>query len=133
LQLIVSVRDHERQVTLKGKRKSAIYIGALINVFQPLRGGCPHEIHGMVEVQDVAVRRKRSIGNQRFYAIENVLRSAHLIPTKSRAEVEDRSGVVFYINNYVDWEQYNTLYADFVKTGRRLADRWYKKLKQPPI
>jgi hypothetical protein len=64
--------------------------------------------------------------------MENVLRSAHLIPTKSRTEVED-GRVVFYVNNYVDWEQYNTLYdADFVKTGRRLADRWYKKLKMPP-
>ena len=29
-----------------------------------------------------------------------------------------------------DFVQYNTLYdADFVETGRRLADRWYKKLK----
>jgi Plavaka transposase len=134
LQLIVSVRDHERQVNLKGKCKSAVYTGALIDIFQPLRGGCPHEIHGMVEVQqDVAVRRKRNIGNQRFYAMENILRSAHLIPTKSRTEVEDGSHVVFYVNNYVDWEQYNTLYdADFEKTGRRLADRWYKKLKMPP-
>ena len=73
------------------------------------------------------------MGNQRFYVMENVLRTgAHLIPTKSRTEVED-GRVVFYVNNYVDWEQYNTLYdADFVKTGRRLADRWYKKLKMTP-
>jgi hypothetical protein len=48
LQLIVSVRDHERQINSKGKRKSAVYTGALIDI---LRGGCPHEIHGMVEVQ----------------------------------------------------------------------------------
>ena len=40
--------------------------------------------------------------------MKNVLRSAHLVPTKSRTEVEDGSRVVFYVNNYVDWEQYNT-------------------------
>ena len=61
-----------------------------------------------------------------------VLRSAHLVPTKSRTEVEDGSRVVFYVNNFVDWEQYNTHDADFAETGRRLADRWYKKLKMPP-
>ena len=39
----------------------------------------------------------------------------------------------FYINNYIDWEQYNTLYdAEFINTKRRLADSWYKKLKKPP-
>ena len=63
--------------------------------------------------------------DQRFYAVENVIRSAHLVPTKSRTEVEDGSDVVFYINNYVGWEQYNTYDADFAETGRRLADRWY--------
>ncbi|KAN0072718.1 hypothetical protein V8E54_008832 [Elaphomyces granulatus] len=47
---------------------------------------------------------------------------------------KSRMGVALYfmltINNYVDWEQYNT--SDFAETGRRLADRWYKKLKMPP-
>jgi hypothetical protein len=33
--------------------------------------------------------------------MENVLRSVHLAPTKSRTEVEDGSRVVFYINNYL--------------------------------
>ena len=37
--------------------------------------------------------------DQRFYAMKNVLRSAHLVPTKSRTEVEDGSRVVFYVNN----------------------------------
>jgi hypothetical protein len=81
----------------------------------------------MVEVQryqDVAVRRKRNIGTQRFYSLESVLRSARLVPAKPRAEVENGSREVFYVNNYIDWEQYNTLYdADFAETGRRLADR----------
>jgi hypothetical protein len=35
---------------------------------------------------------------------------------------KSRMGVsrdVFYVDNYVDWEQYNTLYdADFAETGR---------------
>jgi hypothetical protein len=43
--------------------------------------------------QIVAVRMKRNIGNQRFYATENVFRSAHLVPTKSRTEAE---GVALY-------------------------------------
>jgi hypothetical protein len=132
LQLIVSIRDHERRNSCRNE--PAIYTGTLVEIFQPLRGGLPHEIHGMVEVQryrGMAPVEKRNLGSQRFYAMENILRSAHLIPASSDSDVKNKNREVFFINNYIDWEQYNTLYdSDFKKTGKRLADNWYKKLKK---
>jgi hypothetical protein len=79
--------------------------------------------------QDVAVRRKRNLGNQRFYAMENVLRTVLIWFQQNHAQ-KSRMGVAMCFNmlttNYINWEQYNTLYdADFAETGR-LADRLYK-------
>jgi hypothetical protein len=93
---------------MKIKYISAVYRRS--NRHFPVFAGKLHEIHGIVEVQryqDVAVRRKRNIVNQRFYAMENVLRSAHwhLVPTKSRNEAENGSRIVFYVNNYVSTTQ----------------------------
>ena len=128
-ELIVSIHDHEHRNSHGAG--TAIYTGALIEIFQPLRGGRPHEIHGMVEVQRnrdrAATMRKR---NPCFYAMENIIRSAHLIPAGMPSDVGRQNHEVFFINNYIDWEQYNTLYdPDFMRTGKRLADYWYKKLK----
>ena len=61
----------------------------------------------------------QSEGREILETNENVLPSLCSSPAKSRAEVEDGSRDVFYVDNYIDWEQYNTLCgADFAETGR---------------
>ena len=48
--------------------------------------------------------------------MSTILRSAHIIPT-------DNTGI-YYVNNYVDWDQYNTIFdPDFLTNGIRDADR----------
>jgi hypothetical protein len=67
--------------------------------------------------------RKRNLGCRRFYALENIVRSAHVIPTGGEHET-------FYINNYIDWDQYNTLYdPDFIRNRDRLAKKLGKGLQ----
>jgi hypothetical protein len=67
-----------------------------------------------------ACEKKRNLGSQRFYAMENILRSAYLVPAVIPS---DESYEAFFVNNYIDWEQFNTLYdPDFKRTGKRLAD-----------
>ena len=51
LQLIVSIQDHTRRIASQNyeeKVKYPVYVGALIDILQPVQGGRPHEIHGMV-------------------------------------------------------------------------------------
>ena len=43
--------------------------------------------------------------------MENVLRSAHLVPTKSRIEAKDGSRVVFYVVFYVNAHVSTTHYT----------------------
>lgn len=117
---------------------SAAYCGAFVEVLRP-RSKLPHEIHGMYEVEldddplvsEPNARRPRTIGNRRFYNLNNILRGAHVVP----AFLEENEGLadagrtgrkkkIYYINNYIDWDQYSTLYdPDFLKKGKRLADK----------
>jgi len=138
LQLIISVQDPERSRMIAdddgiSRKKSAVYTGALLDRLQVLNSGQPHEIHGMVEARRCPCRRtlsetcwsssrKRNLGCRSFYPLENVIRSAHVIPTSAEHES-------FYVNNYIDWDQYNTLYdPNFLQNGKRLAKQLARQL-----
>jgi hypothetical protein len=138
LQLIISVQDHERSRMIADddgipRKKSAVYTGALLDRLQVLNSGRPHEIHGMVEARRCPCRRtlsetcwsssrKRNLGCRSFYLLESVIRSAHVIPTSAEHES-------FYVNNYIDWDQYNTLYdPNFLQNGKRLAKQLARQL-----
>jgi hypothetical protein len=59
-----------------------------------------------------------------MYSLENVIRSVHVIPTSAEHES-------FYVNNYIDWDHYNTLYdPDFLRNGnlKRLAKQLARQL-----
>jgi hypothetical protein len=137
LLLIISIQDPERSRLITddngvSRRKPAVYTGALVDRLQVLNGGRPHEIHGMVEAQRCPCRctpseecwssRKRNLGCRCFYVLENVVRSAHIIPTSAEHES-------FYVNNYIDWDQYNTLYdPEFLQNGKRLTKKLARQL-----
>jgi hypothetical protein len=68
--------------------------------------GNPHPVHGMIEVTPPLVpttMRPHKLKGRWFYSLNELLRSAHLIPTTTGS---------FYINNYIDWDQYQVLYED---------------------
>ena len=73
----------------------------------------------MVEVEDwpqVRTQNPRNIGHRYFFDMSTILRSAHIIPTNNIG--------LYYINNYVDWDQYNTIFdPEFLTNGIRDADR----------
>ena len=98
------------------------YTGALIEVLRPINNGIPHEVHGMIELQKWTVhkaRNARKLGGLRFYSMSTILRSAHVVPA-------DKAGV-FYINNYIDWDQYNSVYdPDFLVSDYRVAEKFAK-------
>ena len=115
LRLVVTILDHERRDTAGRHLR---YTAALVDEMQLLNNGQPHKVHGMIEVEpslESQAKNPRKLGHRRFYEMSNVIRSAHVVPAgKGRS----------YINNYIDWDQYNTLYdVDFINNGMRVADR----------
>jgi hypothetical protein len=76
----------------------------------------------MVKVEDWHLSQAmnaRNLGPCWFYNMSTILCNAHIVPGTPGT---------YYINNYVDWDQYNTLYnPDFITLGIRDADAIYKK------
>ena len=122
LLLIVTVADPER-FTAKGK--PITYTGAFVELYKWRNRGQVHEIHGMVELDKwhaSTAENPRNLGAHRIIEVFLVLRSAHVVP-------RDQDRMVFYVNNYIDWDQFNQLYdADQFNKGIRNADAVARKL-----
>jgi hypothetical protein len=115
LQALITVFD------LQNKNKNGrytAYCGALIDIFRLKNKGEPHNIHGMVEIiapQAELLGKGRNLTYRRFYTLQTILRSAHIIPV-STASNESKE---YYVNNYIDWDQYQILYEDEWMTKQR--------------
>ena len=116
LQAIVTIIDHQRRDT---NGTAVQYTGVLIDILRFRYHGNVHSIHGMIEAEDWAQtssRKPRNIGYRCFFDMSMILRSAHVVPSGN--------GGTYYINNYVDWDQYNTIFdPEFLANGIREADQ----------
>ena len=123
LQLIVTVVDPKRQ---NDKNKALKYTEALIELFKWRNGGRVNDTHGMFEVKKWPVsssKHPRKLGPLRFYKIPTVISCAHLVPANALA-------TEFYVNNWVNWESYNTIYdPDFLDSNHRAAVKLAKSFK----
>jgi hypothetical protein len=79
----------------------------------------------MIEAEDwpqVSSRKPRNLGHHCFFDMSIILQSAHVIPSGNVG--------IYYINNYVDWDQYNTIFdPEFLENGVKEADRIAKQFQ----
>jgi hypothetical protein len=132
LLLLISVLDIQ---ATQERRDNTVYTGAFVDVYTLLQSGRLNPKHGMIEARrlDHSLRQFRStLGQRRFYRLELVVRSAHLVPVE-----DSMDGPTFYINPYIDWDQYATIYdPDFQAHNdrqRTLFARkhgWHKRLSK---
>ena len=127
LLVVLSVSDPTRR---DRKNKPTVYQGALVDILQARNGGRPHRIHGMIEVQTQSIgmsNRPYSLGPCKFVKLTAILRSLHVISSRGDQTQGNQSSEKLYLNNYSDWDIYNTLYdEDFLETGTRLANQYGK-------
>ena len=94
------------------KGKPVTYIGGLVELYNQKNRGQVCEIHGMVELEKMRTlitKNSRNLNAHQIIEISLVLRSAHMVS-------RDIDKVVFYVNNYIDWDQFNQLYdPDWIK------------------
>ena len=83
-----------------------MYTGALVEIYNWYSRGLVHKTYRMVELEKYLILRAEkslNLGGQRFYKISEVLGSVHIVP-------RDTKSTTFYLNNYIDWDQFNQLY-----------------------
>lgn len=120
LLLIISVIDEMKFIVSSSRKR---YIDALVDVYRSLNDDRPHDIHEMVEIEQRdsthAFTRRNARRARRFYELSIVLRNAHLISIDSNT---------FYVNNYVNWNQYNIIYDEkFLVKSVRVAEVYRKR------
>ena len=102
-----------------------MYTGAFVEIYNWRSRGLVHKTHGMVKLEKYSISRAEkplNLGGQRFYKISKVLQSAHVVP-------KDTEGNTFYLNNYIDWDQFNQLYdPEWQTKGTRSANAIVQKL-----
>ena len=85
------------------KGKPVTYIGAFVELYNSRNSRQVHEIHKIIELKKMralTVENPRNLGTHRIIEILLVLRSVHIVP-------RDQNKFVFYVNNYIDWDQFN--------------------------
>ena len=93
-----------KQFTLKGK--PVTYTRAFVELYNWKNHGQVHEIHKMIKLEKMralTVENLCNLGIHQMIEISLILHSVHVIP-------RDQNKFVFYINNYIDWDQFNQLY-----------------------
>ena len=108
------------------KNKPVTYTGAFVKLYNWKNGGQVQEIQGMIEFEKMralTAENPRNLGAHWIIEISSVLRSAHMVP-------RDHDKFVFYVNNYIDWDQFKQLYnPDWIEKGIRNADTVARKLR----
>lgn len=112
------------QFTLKSK--PVTYTEAFVKLYNWRNHRKVHEIHEMIELKKMyALTAKNSynLGVYRIIEILLVLYSTYIIP-------RDQARVMFDINNYIDWNQFNQLYdPNWMEKGIKNADTVVHKLR----
>lgn len=120
-QLIISIYDHKQ---LNDKSKCRVYIDALIALHRLKNNEKVNKIHEMFEVKSVSItmtKQSRELHNHCFFEMHDILRSAHIILIEREKH--------YYVNNFVDWNQYNTIYnSEFMTKDIRIADKFAKQI-----
>ncbi len=100
LLLTVIVADPER-FTLKGK--PVTYTRAFVEFYNKKNPGQVHKIHEMIKLEKIRTSIAENPCNldaHQIIEISSILHSTHVVPRSQKK-------VVFYVNNYINWDQFN--------------------------
>ena len=107
------------------KGKPITYTEAFVELYKWKNCGQVHEIHGMVELDKwhaLMAENPRNLGVHCIIEVSLVFRGIHVV-------CRDQDRMVFYVINYIDWDQFNQLCdADWFNKNIWNADAVTRKL-----
>ena len=109
LQIILSVKD---SFWIDDKNKSVEYTDTLIKLFQPLNKDHAHSVHEIIELCDwseLLFKNSQFIEDQQSHAMSTILWSIYVVSASVSETSTDKSHK-YYLNNFIDWDLYNSIY-----------------------
>ncbi|KAH6192564.1 hypothetical protein HBI15_244640 [Parastagonospora nodorum] len=89
------------------------YIGAFSEVLLFNNNGQIDNTTGMLSVRRRAwnaAPKRRTLQAFKFYDLSTIIRPVHLVP-RDLPDSTTRTTMSYYVNNYIDWDEYNRLYS----------------------
>ncbi len=124
VQIIIIVLNHQR---LNFKKWSQRYTETLFELKCWINREVTHSMHNMHEVKNFSLntfQNSRLLNSCRFYDLLHIIHNAHLVSA-------NQTRIRFYINNFIDWNQYNTVYdSNFMTSDKQIVDEWEKQKHQ---
>jgi hypothetical protein len=118
IQVILTIEDSKR---VTNQTKSNIYFKVLLNLMRSRNKDISNEIFDMIELQSWSkkvFKNSKKLDVKRFFDMSSILQNAHVISNKRNE---------YYVNNYIDWNTYNTAFDnDFLKKDK-IRINVYKK------
>ena len=106
LQLVLTVRD-EGMTGKLGCIQIHKYIRAWVKLLQWRQRKIVNCIHSMVKVKPwptSVTKNQRLLTKEKIFSLVHIIRRAYVLPATA-APIQYK-----FVNNYVDWDQFNTLY-----------------------
>ena len=125
--LFITVKDVECEPGPDGQVPR--YYGTILSMMRLRNKGRAHAIHGMIEFEDSPVPEHTAPktgrnGKIRCYDIQTVHRSVHAVPARL-----DDNNRLWYVNNFIDWDSYNTLFnSDWREENKREVKKVKRRL-----
>ena len=126
LQLVHMVKN-EGMAGEMGYNQIPKYTLALVKLLQWRQHEIVDPIHGMVEFEPLptfVAKNQRLLTGKRIFSLAHIIRGAYVVPATA-APIQ-----YWFVNNYIDWDQLNTLYdEDFEVKRTRAADKLAAQFK----
>jgi len=127
LQLILFIIDSLRQ---DNKSNELRHNDVLIELLKSCNEKTQHAVHEMIEIKHWSkdnVKNSRLLKASQFFHLHTILKSVHVISANnSRSELNKNK--FFYINNFNDWDSYNSIYEkNFLHKEMRVAEYYFKR------
>ncbi len=107
------------------KDRPIIYTRVLVELYNWRNRGQVYEIYGIIKLKKICAsiaENPRNLDAHRIIKISSILHSAHIV-------LRNQNKFVFYVNNYIDLDQFNKLYdPDWIEKGIRNSDIVTRKL-----
>ncbi len=124
VQIIIIMLNHQQ---LNFKKWSQRYTKMLFKLKRWINREATHSVHDMHEVKNFSSntsQNSRLLNSCHFYDLSYIIRNAHLV-------FANQMCIRFYINNFIDWNQYNTVYdLNFMTSNKQIIDKWKKQKRQ---